>query len=324
MWVIREFCTGCLGSLVLFPITPAIHRAEALFAGRSFAAIVVRACKRIHVNSAPHHLHLISDSTGETINAIARAALARFDTSQPTVHMSVFVRNRSDLEAALAKVRLYPGLVIYTLADKSLRSLLQNDLAEQGAASVAALDPVVSALSDFLGADPKDRPGMQHRLTNDYFDRIAALDFAIAHDDGEQGERIQQAQVILTGVSRSSKTPTCIYLAYRGIKAANIPLVPRVEPNPAFFEAMARGVPVVGLTASPSRLSQIRSQRLEAIGSTKTADYAELDIIRKEVADARLFFDRHDIPVIDVTRRSIEETAAEVLALLRERGVSGA
>ena len=165
---------------------------------------------------------------------------------------------------------------------------------------------------------------MQHRLNNDYFDRIAALDFAIAYDDGAIGTRLGQADVILTGVSRTSKTPTCIYLAYRGIKAANMPLVPGAEPDPAFFQAMARGVPVIGLTASPSRLSQIRGQRLEAIGSTKTAEYAELDQIRGEVADARLFFEQHGIPVIDVTRRSIEETAAEVLALLRERGVRGA
>lgn len=271
-----------------------------------------------------HHLHLISDSTGETIHAIARAALARFDQAQPTIHTSIFVRNKSDVDAALEKIVECPGLVIFTLADPNLRSQLEKVLEHLGIPAVPTLDPVIMALSEFFDAAPKDRPGMQHRLTEDYFDRIAALDFAIAHDDGAIGQRIQQAHVILTGVSRSSKTPTCIYLAYRGIKAANVPLVPGVDPDPAFFEAMDRGVPVIGLTASPSRLSQIRSQRLEALGSDKTAEYAEIDRIRKEVADARLFFDRHHIPVIDVTRRSIEETAAEVLGVLRERGVAGA
>lgn len=270
------------------------------------------------------HLHLISDSTGETISAIARAALARFNSVQPTVHVSVFVRNAADINTALARLRASPGLVIYTLADPKLRQMLEQALVAESVPAVPALDRVIGALAEHLDAAPLDRPGLQHRLSTDYFDRIAALDFAIAHDDGAVGERIQQAHVILTGVSRSSKTPTCIYLAYRGIKAANVPLVPGVDPDPAFFDAMARGLPVIGLTASPSRLSQIRSQRLEAIGSTDMADYAELDRIRKEVADARLFFDRHGIPVIDVTRRSIEETAAEVLALLRERGIAGA
>ena len=163
---------------------------------------------------------------------------------------------------------------------------------------------------------------MQHRITSVYFDRIAALDFAISHDDGALGDRLMQADVILTGVSRTSKTPTCIYLAHRGVKAANVPLVPKTTPDPAFIAAIGKGVPVIGLTASPARLSQIRSQRLEAIGSVQTADYAEIDAIRAEVADARIFFDRHDIPVIDVTRRSIEETAAEILALLRSRETS--
>ncbi|MFK7944000.1 MAG: pyruvate, water dikinase regulatory protein [Paracoccaceae bacterium] len=271
-----------------------------------------------------HNLHLISDSTGETIDAMAKAALARFADTHPIVHLTVFVRNATDVDAAIIKMRAYGGFVLYTLSDPKLRKMLEDAIAAEGLPSVPALEPLVESLASFFDQKPADRPGMQHRLSDEYFERIGALDFAIAYDDGAIGMRLQQADVILTGVSRSSKTPTCIYLAYRGIKAANVPLVPGVEPDPAFFEAMTRGVPVVGLTASPSRLSQIRSQRLEAIGSTKTSDYAELDKIRGEVADARLFFQQHGIPVIDVTRRSIEETAAEVLALLRERGIKGA
>ncbi|MEM6621140.1 MAG: pyruvate, water dikinase regulatory protein [Pseudomonadota bacterium] len=273
--------------------------------------------------SATSHLHLISDSTGETITAIARAALARFADTQPQVHLSVFVRTSVDLESALAPIETDNTLVVFTLADPELRARLSTHCAELGVPTACPLDSVMSGLTDLLGIEPNVRAGMQHRVNNDYFDRISALDFAISHDDGATGDRFDQAHVILAGVSRTSKTPTCIYLAYRGIKAANMPLVPGVEPHPTFFSAMEHGVPVVGLTASPSRLSQIRAQRLEAIGSTKTPEYAELDQIRAEVAEARLFFDRHDISVIDVTRRSIEETAAEVMALLRSRGVEG-
>lgn len=267
-----------------------------------------------------HHLHLVSDSTGETLHAISRASLAPFSQSNPHINVSIFVRTESDVQVALQQVRENPGLVFYTLADVQLRQILLKSCAEMGVIAIAPLDPVVDAMSIFLGKPPEDKPGMQHRITSDYFDRIAALDYAVSHDDGALGDRLLNADVILTGVSRTSKTPTCIYLAYRGIKAANVPLVPKTEPSTAFFDAIQRGVPVIGLTASPSRLSQVRTHRLDAIGSTKTADYAELDQIRGEVANARLFFDRHEIPVIDVTRRSIEETAAAIMAILRAKG----
>ena len=269
-------------------------------------------------------LHLISDSTGETVNAVLRASLARFDDVDPELHVTVFVRNRDDIDGAVARIAADPGLVIYTVADSTLRAYLLDHCQRHNVPTVPVLDPVVAALSEYLGQTAQERPGMQHRLTSDYFDRISALDFAISHDDGALGDRLMQADVILTGVSRTSKTPTCIYLAHRGIKAANVPLVPRATPDPAFFQALKRGVPTIGLTASPSRLSQVRSNRLQTLGATKAADYAEIDAIRGEVSDALLFFESHEIPIIDVTRRSIEETAAEILAILRSKGVAGA
>ena len=189
-----------------------------------------------------------------------------------------------------------------------------------GVESTGVLDPLIATLARVMNETPSHRPGMQHRMTNDYFDRIAALDFAISHDDGALGQRLRRADVILTGISRTSKTPTCIYLAYRGVKAANVPLVPNREPPRELLKAIAAGVAVVGLTASPSRLAHVRGHRLESLGQPAAADYADLGRIRAEVAHARLFFQRYRIPVIDVTRRSIEETAAEILAELRTRG----
>jgi regulator of PEP synthase PpsR (kinase-PPPase family) len=282
------------------------------------------------------HLHLISDSTGETLHALARAALAPFrEEAEAEIHLSVFVRTARDLEVALDGVSAAPGLVWFTVVDPAMQARIIEACASLGVESTGVLDPLIDNLAQFLGEAPSHRPGMQHRMNNDYFDRIAALDFAISHDDGAQagapnddrlGQRLKRADVILTGISRTSKTPTCIYLAYRGIKAANVPLVPNREPPRAFFEAMATGVPVIGLTASPSRLGHVRSHRLESLGQSTgqpntegVADYADLDRIRNEVANARLFFQRHHIPVIDVTRRSIEETAAAILAELRSR-----
>lgn len=268
-----------------------------------------------------HHLHLISDSTGETLHMVLRAGLAPYPGTAPKMHVSVFVRSMADLDEAIEKLRAHPGLVIFTLADPALRKHLQDATTALDLSAIAPLDPVIDSLSVFFGVPPQDKPGMQHRVSNDYFDRVAALDFAVAHDDGALGERLMAADVILTGISRTSKTPTCIYLAHRGIKAANVPLVPGVQPDPAFFRAIEKQIPVIGLTASPSRLAQIRSQRLETIGAPhKGAGYAELDSIRTEVSDARLFFDQHEIPVIDVTRRSIEETSAEILVILRDLG----
>jgi regulator of PEP synthase PpsR (kinase-PPPase family) len=291
------------------------------------------------------HLHLISDSTGETLHALARAALAPFrEDVETAIHLTVFVRTPRDLEEALAGVRANPGLVWFTVVDPAMQAQIEHACAALGVESTGVLEPLIATLARFLGESPSHRPGMQHRMNNDYFDRIAALDFAISNDDGAHGggqgdgrlgQRLKHADVILTGISRTSKTPTCIYLAYRGIKAANVPLVPGREPPRELFEAMEAGIPVVGLTASPSRLTHVRSHRLESLGQPHVsaspnpaganitegvADYADLDRIRAEVADARLFFQRHGIPVIDVTRRSIEETAAEILAELRTRG----
>jgi hypothetical protein len=286
--------------------------------------------------SGEFHLHLISDSTGETLHALARAALAPFrHEAEVEIHLSVFIRTGRDLEAALAGVRANPGLVWFTVVDPAIQHRIEDACTALGVESTGVLDPLIATLARFMGETPSHRPGMQHRMNNDYFDRIAALDFAISHDDGAHdggklAQRLKRADVILTGISRTSKTPTCIYLAYRGVKAANVPLVPNREPPRALFEAIEAGTPVVGLTASPSRLAQVRGHRLESLGQPAAAaaategvaGYADLDRIRAEVADARLFFQRHHIPVIDVTRRSIEETAAEILAELRARGAT--
>ncbi|MEM9098556.1 MAG: pyruvate, water dikinase regulatory protein [Pseudomonadota bacterium] len=266
----------------------------------------------------PRHIHLISDSTGETLLTTIRAVLAPFEHVPVTLHQSVFVRSTTDVEAALTQLRKDPGLVCHTLVNQDHRRMIDAACEELSQFSIPLLDPLIARMGEFLGDHPRHKPGMQYRIDNDYFDRISAMDFALSHDDGARGSRLLRADVILTGVSRTSKTPTCIYLAYRSIRAANMPLVPGIQPDPAFFQALDAGVPAIGLTASPTRLSQIRTHRLEALGD-RTASYADLDQIRDEVAEARLFFERHNLPVIDVTRRSIEETAAEILAILRAR-----
>ncbi len=266
-------------------------------------------------------LHLISDSTGETASAAVNAVLSQFDNPEAEIRLHVLVRNAADLDAALDEVRSRRGLVVYTLLDPALKIRLADACAAENIPVVALLEPLFSAVDAFLGRQHKAAPGRQYETDRAYFERVAAIDYAISLDDGADGasaERLRRADVILIGVSRTSKTPTCIYLACRGVKAANVPLIPGRAAPKALTEAMAAGVPVVALTASPARLAQIRTHRLETIGGPH-ADYADLDQIRAEVSEARLLFQRLKAPVIDVTRRSIEETAAEILAILRAR-----
>ena len=270
--------------------------------------------------TAELHLHLISDSTGETLHALARAAQAPFqDTVEVRLHLSVFIRSADDLIPALAAAQADRGPIWVTMVNADLCRQVERKASELGVEYLSVLDPLLAMLERQTGHTATPRPGLQHRLSDGYFDRVAALDYAISHDDGALGPHLMRADVIVTGVSRTSKTPTSIYLACRGVKAANLPIVPNREPPRALFEAMASGIPTVRLIASPSRLAHVRGHRLESLGHSKAADYADVDRIRSEVADARLFFQRHQIPVIDVTRRSIEETAAEILAVLRAR-----
>ena len=304
-----------LGHSVSFPFSPIPPTASSL----SHTDLQDRGTPSKNAMPEPtRHIHLISDSTGETLQATIRAILAPFQQQSVSLHQWVFIRSDADLAETLNQIRRMPGLVLYTLVNQEHRNRIDQVSAEIGEPAIPLLDPLIARVSEFLGVRPEHRPGMQYKIDNDYFDRISAMDFAIAHDDGTPGSRLLRADVILTGVSRTSKTPTCIYLAFRGVKAANLPLVPGVQPDPAFFQAMEAGIPAIGLTVSPKRLSEIRRQRLEALGD-RTPSYAEIDRIRGEVADARLFFERYDLPVIDVTRRSIEETAAEILAILRAR-----
>ncbi|MGB0411058.1 MAG: pyruvate, water dikinase regulatory protein [Pikeienuella sp.] len=264
-------------------------------------------------------VHLISDSTGETIAKIGEAALALFPPDMAQTRLHVFVRSRVDAEAVISAIADDPGPVLVTMADRDLSDLILKKCAEIGVPALTAINPVVKMLEAHFQEPASDRTGGQYKVDDLYFKRVDAIDYAINHDDGAVSDRLSRADVILTGVSRTSKTPTCIYLAVRGIKAANLPLVPGIEPPTGFFAAIAKGVPVVALTASPNRLAQIRSQRLETIGHDKAAEYAALDAIRAEVSEARLLFERIDAPVIDVTRRSIEETAAAIMAILRQK-----
>lgn len=263
------------------------------------------------------HVHLVSDSTGETLNAMAKAVVARFEGVIPIEHIYALVRSPKQLERVLEEIEGQPGIVLHTLVDPELRAMLEQGCRKLGMPQVGALDPLVTVLSGYLGAALSSRVGAQHALDHDYFERMSALDFAIHHDDGQGLGELERADVVLVGVSRTSKTPTCVYLAHRGVRAANVPLVPTQDPPPSLSEL--KNPLVVGLVVSPDRLVSIRRNRLEHLGVQADTDYVDVDRVREETVRARRLFERLGWPVIDVSRRSVEETAAQVINLISER-----
>ena len=265
-------------------------------------------------------IHIISDSTGETIAAALRAVMPMFGEARINTRRHVMVRSVDTLKAALDEVEREPGLVFHTVMERDLRTQLERRCHDIGVMAVPFLDPMISILTGFLGRKAElTKPGAQHAVDERYYRRVAALDFALAYDDGNLAERLAEADVVLIGVSRTSKTPTCVYLAGRGIKAANVPLIGGAQPPEALWKLPAQGTPIIGLTAKPARLAQIRRNRLDRFASPcggielDDGDYADLDTIRREVIEARKVMERLNCPVIDVTRRSVEETAADIL-----------
>jgi [pyruvate, water dikinase]-phosphate phosphotransferase / [pyruvate, water dikinase] kinase len=263
------------------------------------------------------HLHLISDATGETINSVARACLVQFEDVEPVEHTWSMVRSERQLHKVMDGIAANPGLVLFTLVDDRLRHMLEERCRALSVPCISVLDPVLGALGSFLRTAMRHIPGRQHVLDSEYFARIEAMNYVMAHDDGQQTRDLEAADVVLIGVSRTSKTPTCLYLANRGIKAANVPFVAGV-PLPDEVEVLNAPL-VVGLTCDPNALVQVRRNRLRMINDTEETSYTDIETVKAEVAEARKLFSRHGWPVLDVSRRSIEETAAAVMQMITER-----
>lgn len=263
------------------------------------------------------HIHLVSDSTGETLNAMAKAALAQFEGVAVHDHLYSLVRSHRQLERVIEHIEHDPGFVLFTLVNPEVRQALIEECAKLNVPCLDVMEAPVAAMSRFLGAPETHRPGGQHDVDQRYMQRIEALNFSIAHDDGQALDTINGAEVILAGASRTSKTPTCVYLAIRGVRAANVPLMLGMTVPPQLIAA--KQPLVVGLWASPDRLVQVRRNRLNALGEVRSTDYVDLDNVREEVTFTRKLFEQQDWPTIDVSRRSIEETAAAVMNLLAER-----
>jgi regulator of PEP synthase PpsR (kinase-PPPase family) len=264
------------------------------------------------------HLHLVSDATGETLTTVARAATAQYTKVSPVEHVYPLVRTQKQLDRALSEIEEAPGIVLYTLLEEDLVKRLEDHCRELSLPCLSILGPVLQLMRSYLGAETSHRVGAQHTLNAEYFKRIDALNYTMLHDDGQHVDELEQADVVLVGVSRTSKTPTSIYLANRGVKTGNVPLVPGITVAPQ-VEVLTHPL-VVGLFASPERIVQIRQNRLLGLKSHQDDDqYIDRKAVAEEIMLSRRLCAKHNWPIIDVTRRSIEETAAAVLKLLAER-----
>ncbi len=267
------------------------------------------------------HLHLVSDATGETINSVTRACLVQFEGVPVQEYFWNLVRTPRQLQLVKDGIAAKPGLVLYTFVDDALRRDLEDFCQSKNFLCHSVLDPVLQSMAKFFGRTYQHQPGRQHALNEEYFARIAAMDYAMALDDGQSTDHLYEADVIILGVSRTSKTPTCLYLANRGIRAANVPIVPQAPLPPLLTERSGTltGKLIVGLTKDPDTLVAIRMQRLKLLHGDADAAYVDPEQVRDEVLAARRLFARLGCPVIDVTRRSIEETAAEIMMLLAQQ-----
>ncbi len=263
------------------------------------------------------HLHMISDSTGETLMTVARAAAVQFAHTRALEHTHALVRTEKQLERVADELEAEPGIVLYTLVDRNLSERLEARCRALGIPCISVLEPIFQVMQSYLGAPGERRVGAQHVLDAEYFRRIDALNFTMMHDDGQLAGGLEEADVVLVGISRTSKTPTSIYLANRGIRTANIPIVPGI-PLPSDLETIKKPL-VVGLIASPDRIIALRENRILSLNAARpNLAYVDKAAVADEIAFTRKLCVRHGWPVIDVTRRSIEETAAAIMALHHE------
>jgi regulator of PEP synthase PpsR (kinase-PPPase family) len=257
------------------------------------------------------HLYLVSDATGETVESVARACLAQFEHTQPIEHVWNLVRSQRQIEDVISDIDGRPGFVLYTLVNTEIIDCLQKACRRMKIPCVSVLQPIISAFGNYLHEKGNEKPGRQHTLDEGYYERIAAMDYAMTHDDGQATWNLEAADVVILGVSRTSKTPTCIYLANRGIKAANIPIVLGHEIPEEVFQL--ENPLLIGLVKDSKSLVQVRRNRLRMLTESEETSYADPEVVNEEVIFARRLFTKRNINVIDVSRRSIEETAATIM-----------
>jgi [pyruvate, water dikinase]-phosphate phosphotransferase / [pyruvate, water dikinase] kinase len=267
-------------------------------------------------------MHLISHASGEMVEMVARNSVAQLDGVEVERHLWKMVRNLGLVPEILGEIAQRRGIVFHSIAATDIREALEEGCGRLRVPCLFVLEPFVTRLSEFSGAPVRFRTAARDFIDEEYYRRVEAMKYTLSHDDGLAADNLEDADVILVGVSRATKTPTCMYLASRGIKAANVPVVPGV-PLPDGVLKSKKPL-VVGLTVDPRVLVKVRSARLKRLSEDETTSYSETESVAREVLEARRLCARHGWRVLDVTNRPIENTAAFILELLQQRATPAA
>lgn len=262
-------------------------------------------------------LHLVSHASGELIEMLARNAIAQLDGVQAERRIWKMVRRLGQVPEILAAVAAAPGYVLHSISHTDIREALERGCSHLGVPCQYALEPLLDRLADYTGAVVLSHASSGNAFDEDYYHRVEAMKYALSHDDGLTSEDLDDAEVILVGVSRSTKTPTCMYLASRGIKAANVPVVPGAPLPPGLLKP--RSALIVALIIDAVRLAMVRAARLQSLDQAQDTAYTDVDAVRREILEARRLFVLRGWPIIDVTHRSIEQTASQIIDMLRAR-----
>ncbi len=265
------------------------------------------------------HIYLVSDSTGETVSSVARSSLAHFENLIIEEHLWSLVRTKGQIDKLAGTLQKTPGIVMFTVVNEELQQYLRETCAKLQILAIPVLSEVVATISSYLGVKSISQPGRQHIMNEEYFTRINAINFALAHDDGQSYFDINNADIVLVGPSRTSKSPTSIYLAYRGYKTANVPFVVG-QKLPEVLDTLINPL-IVGLLLNPERLVEIRKNRLINLNEVANYNYIDSDLVHKEVIEAKKIYQQHGWPIIDVTRKSVEETSANIIKMYEQRRV---
>lgn len=260
-------------------------------------------------------VYVVSDSVGETAEVVVKAVISQFDSGYVDIRKIPFVNNAGHIYEIVRQAKVNPGVIAYTLVMPELREALDKAAKEMQVPAVDIMGPMMDALARELDSMPKMKPGLIHKLDKNYFRKVEAIEFAVKYDDGKDSRGVVFADVVIIGVSRTSKTPLCMYLAHKGIKAANIPLVPEVAPPQEIYEHAKK---VIGLTIKPEQLNEIRQERLKTLGLRTGSDYASLERILLELDYAEGVMKKAGCPIIDVTNKAVEETASKVLEIINK------
>ena len=260
------------------------------------------------------YIYLLSDATGETAEKTVAAALTQFREKQSRMRRISNVRSKNQVYEALDEALKKGGLVVYTIVNRELAQLVHDECDSLGIPCIDLITPLLMRLSEFFGISPREMPGLLHGVNEGYFRRIDAVEFTVKHDDGQEPRGLAKADIVLVGVSRTSKTPLSIYLAHRGWKVANVPLVPGIELPPEIYEVDPKRI--AGLIIDPQRLVELRAARLRNLGQDARSAYADYMEIEDELRTARTFFRRQKWAIVNVSGKAVEETANEVLMKL--------